>query len=285
MVADRHVLVTGAGERSLGFATARLLADLGAEVTITTRSGAAEVAEKLGPRVVGHDLDLADRDSVDAFARWYAAERGRLHVLVNNAGVHLDLRSRWQEPQLLDGHEIHWRVNYLGTWHLTSRLLPLLQDAEDARVVNVVSKLHRRGSNAALFDGVRPYDSWAAYGTSKLALIHHATEIGRRHPGVTGYALHPGEVYTRIADRGLETSPVLARLRKLLAPVERWILRSPEDGAATTVHCATAPGLAGGYYRDQAPADPSPDARDEAVAARLWGQTAVWLGSSSSERS
>lgn len=284
MLAGRHVLVTGAGERSLGFATARLLADLGAEVTVTTRAGAAEVAELLGPRVVGHDLDLADRASVDAFARWYGAERGRLDVLVNNAGVHLDLRSRWQEPQLVDGHEIHWRVNYLGTWHLTSRLLPLLDEADDARVVNVVSKLHRRGSNAALFAGVRPYDSWAAYGTSKLALIHHAAEVGRRHPGVTGYALHPGEVYTRIADRGLETSPVLGRLRKVLAPVERRILRSPEDGAATTVHCVSTPGLAAGYYRDAAPADPSPDARDAEVSGRLWDATAAWLASPAAER-
>ncbi|NYJ03337.1 NAD(P)-dependent dehydrogenase (short-subunit alcohol dehydrogenase family) [Nocardioides thalensis] len=284
MIAGRHVLVTGAGERSLGFATARLLVDRGAEVTVTTRSGASEVAERLGPGVVGHDLDLADRGSVDAFARWYAAERGRLDVLVNNAGVHLDLRSTWREPQLVDGHEIHWRVNYLGTWHLTSRLLPLLEEADDARVVNVVSKLHRRGSNAALFDGVRPYDSWAAYGTSKLALVHHASELGRRHPGVTGYALHPGEVYTRIADRGLETSPALARLRKVLAPVERRVLRSPEDGAATTVYCVTAPGLAAGYYRDSAPADPSPDARDEQVAARLWDETAAWLGTEQPER-
>lgn len=265
-LAGRHVLVTGAGEGTLGAATARLLVELGAEVTVTTRSGS-----------VGHRLDLADRASVDAFADRYLAEVGRLDVLVNNAGIHLDLRSRWKEPQLLDGHEVHWRVNYLGTWHLTARLLPLLQTATDARVVNVVSKLHRRGSNAFLFDGVQPYDSWAAYGTSKLALVHHATEVGRRHPGVTGYAVHPGEVFTRIADRGLETSPVLARVRKLLAPVERRILMTPEEGAATTVHCATAPGLDSGYYRDRRPAEPSPDATDEQVARRLWEETAAWL--------
>ena len=277
MTQARRVLVTGAGPRSLGFATARRLAEAGAEVTVTTRSGAADVAAQVGPGVDGHDLDLADRASVERFAHWYGENRGALDVLVNNAGIHLDLRSRWREPQLLDGEEIHWRVNYLGTWHLTARLLPLLERAEDARVVNVVSKLHRRGSNDALFAGVEPYDSWAAYGTSKLALVHHAAELGRRHPGVTGFAVHPGEVYTRIADRGLETSPVLARLRKVLAPVERRILMTPEEGARTTVHCATAPGLAPGYYRDGRPAEPSEDARDSAAAARLWDRTAAWL--------
>lgn len=266
-LSGRHVLVTGAGEGSLGAATARLLAERGAQVTVTTRSGA-----------VGHQLDLADRASVDAFADSYLADVGRLDVLVNNAGIHLDLRSRWKEPRLVDGHEVHWRVNYLGTWHLTARLLPLLEAAPDARVVNVVSKLHRRGSNAFVLDGVRPYDSWAAYGTSKLALIHHAGEVGRRHPGITGFAVHPGEVFTRIADRGLETSPILARARKLLAPIERRILMTPEEGAMTTVHCAATPGLEGGYYRDRGPAAPSPDATDEAVARRLWDETAAWLG-------
>ncbi|HWJ82170.1 MAG TPA: SDR family NAD(P)-dependent oxidoreductase [Nocardioides sp.] len=272
-----RVLVTGAGERSLGFATARLLAERGAEVTVTTRRDTAAVADRLGHGAVGHDLDLADRASVERFAQWYAEERGALDILVNNAGVHLDLRSRWTEPQLVDGHEVHWRVNYLGTWHLTARLLPLLADSEDPRVVNVVSKLHRRGTNRALFDGVQPYDSWAAYGTSKLALVHHASEIGRRHPGVTGFAVHPGEVYTRIADRGLETSPALARLRKVMAPLERRILMTPEQGALTTVHCATEPGLAAGYYRDEQPAEPAADAQDPAVAARLWDVTSDWL--------
>ncbi|GAB4002774.1 SDR family NAD(P)-dependent oxidoreductase [Nocardioides ultimimeridianus] len=272
-----RVLVTGAGERSLGEATARLLVEQGAEVVVTTRSGASAAAARIGHGVVGHDLDLSSRASVQAFAQWYAEERSTLDVLVNNAGIHLDLRSRWKEPQLVDGHEIHWRVNYLGTWHLTALLLPLLEASPDPRVVNVVSKLHRRGSNAALFGGVRPYESWAAYGTSKLGLLHHATELGRRHPRITAYAVHPGEVYTRIADRGLETSPVLGALRRLAAPLERRALMTPEQGARTTVLCATAPDLAPGYYRDGGPADPSPDAGDATTAARLWDATATWL--------
>ncbi len=273
-LSGRRVLVTGASPGSLGFATARLLAGLGADVTVTTRAGAADVARTIATGVAGHELDLTDRASVGAFARWYADERGALDVLVNNAGIHLDLRSRWTEPQLLDGHEIHWRTNYLGTWHLTSLLLPLLTDAAEARVVNVVSKLHRRGSNEALFEGVRPYGSWAAYGTSKLGLIHHAAEIGRRHTGVTAYSVHPGEVFTHIADRGLETSPLLARVRKLMAPVERRILISSEEGARNVAHCVTTPDLDAGYYRDRKPAEPSPDARDTAVSARLWDATA-----------
>ena len=213
---DRRVyLVTGAGPGSLGEATAAQLRAHGRVIT-TRRTGT--------PSADFHPLDLADIDSVTAFSNWLVTSTDRLDVLVNNAGVHLDLRSKWRAPQLVDGYEVHWRTNYLGTAHLTRLLRPLLlrtaKTHGEARVVYVVSQLHERGRNEWLFDHITPYNSWAAYGTSKLALVHEAAELERRYGsrGLHGYSLHPGSVYTRVADRGLETAPVLARLRKLAAP-------------------------------------------------------------------
>ena len=271
---SRTVLVTGATPGSLGHATARALVARGDDVVVTARSRVEEVVAAAGART-GHALDLADAESVASFADWLTREVGRLDVLVNNAGVHLDLRSQWKEPHLVDGHEVHWRTNYLGTAHLTHALLPLLLTSDAPRVVNVVSKLHRRGTNAAVLDGVDPYDSWVAYGTSKLALIHLANELARRHPVMTA-SLHPGSVYTHIADRGLEEQRVLSALRRVFAPFERRALLSPEQGAATVLHCATEPAVAG-YYERSAPKEPSPDAQDAAVAAELWDRTASWL--------
>src|SRR5690349_14736714 len=117
-VMGRTVLVTGATPGSLGHATAQALVARGDEVVVTARSRVPAVVAACGART-GHELDLADAGSVASFASWLAGEVGRLDVLVNNAGVHLDLRSQWKQPQLVDGHEIHWRTNYLGSAHLT----------------------------------------------------------------------------------------------------------------------------------------------------------------------
>jgi NAD(P)-dependent dehydrogenase (short-subunit alcohol dehydrogenase family) len=268
-------LVTGATPGSLGDATARALVARGFDVVVTSRSGLDPLS--LGAQA-GHALDLTDVRSVERFVGWYGEEVGRLDVLVNNAGVHLDLRSTWKQPHLVDGHEVHWRTNYLGTAHLTHRLLPLLLASDAPRVVNVVSKLHARGTNAAVLGGLDPYDSWAAYGTSKLALVHLTTELARRHPSVTTAALHPGSVHTHIADRGLEEHRLLSGVRRVLAPLERRALLSPEVGARTTLHCATAPDVvSGGYYERSALREPSADAQDAGVAAELWDRTAAWV--------
>ena len=187
---------------------------------------------------------------------------------MNNAGIHLDLRSAWHEPHLVDGMEVHWRTNYLGTAQLTRLLVPLLLATADAhgeaRVVNVVSKLHARGRNDGLDGHLTPYDSWTAYGTSKLALVHEAREIERRYGarGLHAYSVHPGAVHTNIADRGLETAPVLGRLRKL---PRRWSgARSRLPTTARGRRCSARP------RRRPSPAATTARRRRARPRTRLW---------------
>jgi retinol dehydrogenase-12 len=194
-LAGKHAVVTGAGLGSLGYETAKTLARWGAVVVVTTRSDTTAIVKSLKEELAkegitasidGHEMDLSSVDSVESFSQWYQQHYGeRLDMLVNNAGVHLDMLSKWKQPRLsADGHEIQWRINYLGTVHLTQKLLPVLkktgQQFGEARVVNVVSQLHSRGSNTSLFDDNRVYNSWQAYGLSKLALIHYTYELQRR---------------------------------------------------------------------------------------------------------
>jgi NAD(P)-dependent dehydrogenase (short-subunit alcohol dehydrogenase family) len=287
----KKIIVTGASPGSIGFETARTLSAWGADLVVTTRSNPKDAVAALaaaGPaaRISGQALDLSQAGSVARFAGWYAAEHGKqLDVLINNAGVHLDLLSQWKEPRLTpDGYEIHWRTNYLGSFHLTQRLLPLLQataaQAGEARIVNVVSMLHARGSNAALFAAPVRYNSWNAYGTSKLALVHATFELQRRYAAakVQAYCLHPGAVFTNIAGKGLAGNRMIGSVRNALSPVEEFFLMNPEEGAQTQIHCATYPGLAGGLYYDKCrPAQPGADALDAGVAGRLWGETLEWV--------
>ncbi|MFK7733938.1 MAG: SDR family NAD(P)-dependent oxidoreductase [Pseudomonadales bacterium] len=299
-LSGKHIIVTGCAANSLGYATVKTLASWGALVVVTTRSNTHAALKQLKGELLkankpanidGHNLDLSDWASVNQFTDWYREHYGsRLDVLVNNAGIHLDLMSKWKEPTLTaDGHEIHWRTNYLGTVQLTHNLLPLLQktgtEQGDARVVNVVSQLHNRGSNDALFDENTAYNSWKFYGLSKLAMIHHSFEINRRFSGsheLKGYSLHPGGrsgVHTNVAAKGLETGPkIISALQRISAPVGKLFMASPEEGAQTQIHCATAPSAEGGrYYQECAEFEASADCTDQGASIRLWDETLEWI--------
>lgn len=292
----KKIIVTGASPGSIGFETAQTLASWGATVCITTRTKPNETAEALRRNVVAqgkqcsidsHSLDLTQADSVIDFVNWYGStHEEQLDVLVNNAGIHLDLLSQWKEPKLTDdGKEIHWRTNYLGTAQLNQLLLPLLKKtgelSGDARIINVVSHLHTKGTNQQLFVGAQPYNSWVAYGLSKLALIHNAFEIQRRfssHHNLKSVALHPGSIASNIAHRGLDGHPLLQIFRRVFAPIERLILLTSEEGAQTQIHCATSPDLHGGeYYERCRPSLASADTKDKSVSERLWNDTQSWL--------
>jgi NAD(P)-dependent dehydrogenase (short-subunit alcohol dehydrogenase family) len=290
----KNIIVTGATPGSLGFETARILASWGAHVVVTTRSdtpgavAALQAALDMCRRsnVEGHRLDLCDRASVETFARWCAtAGFDRVDVLVNNAGIHLDLLSQWQQPRLTaDGFELHWRTNYLGTAHLTELLLPNLLRAAastgDARIVNVVSRLHRMGSNAGILDASQPYDSWIAYGNSKLALVHFTFELQRRFSShkLQAYCLHPGAVVTNIAGKGLAGNPLIESVRNIFAPVERFFLNTVEEGAQTVLYCASEKMLQGGsYFQRCRVSSPGADALDGSVSARLWNDMQAWI--------
>ena len=283
----RHFIVTGCALGSLGFATALQLLAQGAVVSITVRNNseaiAAALREQLAARfhqnIHAFDLDLSQFSSVEGFLRAYEAKALPLDVLINNAGIHLDLMSRWTSPQRsADGFEIQWRVNYLGTAHLTYRLLPLLKTSAaisgDSRVVTVVSQLHSKGFNTEFFTPQRPYNSWNAYGQSKLGLVHLTRSIDAHFAqhGISSYCLHPGAVYTNVAGKGLAGTGIIEKVRSALAPIEKLFLKTASQGAQTQIHCATADKAilsSGGYYCDRQLSAASAEADDADVAERL----------------
>jgi retinol dehydrogenase-12 len=298
-LSDRQIIVTGCSVGSLGYATARQLAKWGATVIVTTRRGTrdlvtdlnTEIAQSENPgKIDGHTLDLSRTSSVNRFTQWYDRFYGeRLDALVNNAGIHLDLMSDWNVPRLSrDGYEIQWRTNYLGTLHLTHNFLPLLKSTGravgEARVVTVVSQLHSRGTNDLLFDAERTYDSWQAYGLSKLGLIHFTNELHRRFhqtENLKSFSLHPGGrsgVYTNVASKGLQGHTFIEGVRRWAAPLERLFMASATEGAQAQIYCASsAQAKSGYYYANGGIANSSKDSADEGAAGRLWEETQEWL--------
>jgi NAD(P)-dependent dehydrogenase (short-subunit alcohol dehydrogenase family) len=190
----RVVLITGS-TAGLGAEVARRLAADGAHVILHGRDrerGEGLVAEiEAGGRGTAafYAADLADLTAVRGLADAILRDHDRLDVLVNNAGIWLNDGERRVS---VDGHELHFAVNYLSHFLLTRRLLPLLKRSAPARIVNVAS-----GAQQPIdFDDVmleRRYTAGRAYAQSKLAQVLFTLDLAGEleGTGVDVYALHP----------------------------------------------------------------------------------------------
>ncbi|PWK81453.1 NAD(P)-dependent dehydrogenase (short-subunit alcohol dehydrogenase family) [Lentzea atacamensis] len=288
-LSGRRAVVTG-GASGIGVETVRALATAGAEVTIAARDidAGQRVASSLttatgNKKISVARLDLASQESVKAFVRTWD---GPLHLLVNNAGVMATPLTRTPE-----GWEVQFATNHFGHFTLTLGLFNSLR-AEGARVVNVSSSAHLMGD--VVFEDIhyehREYDRWQAYGQSKTANILFGVEAGRRwaSEGVTMNALMPGSIATNL-QRHLTAEQLQEIIRRNDAETRRRV-KTPEQGAATTLVVATTPlleGLSGKYFEDCNEALPhtggvlsgvAPYAQDPESAAQLWKVSEEALG-------
>jgi dehydrogenase/reductase SDR family protein 13 len=273
-------LVTGAST-GIGRVTAEDLARRGGHVILAGRSEArtAPVVEAIR-RSTGNagveflPVDLSDLGSVRSAAAAFLSRGLPLHALVNNAGL---AGVRGLTP---DGFEITWGTNHLGPFLLTLLLLDRLKESTPSRIVNVASRAHYRARGIDWDAQRRPAASTGGiheYSVSKLANVLFTKELARRlaGSGVTTYSLHPGVVAT---DIWRELPWGLRHLAKLF-------MISPEEGARTTLHCATAPEpslTSGAYYDSCKPVRPSRAADDPALASELWRRSVDWTGAPSS---
>jgi retinol dehydrogenase-12 len=276
----RLYLVTGANT-GIGRVTARELARRGGTVILACRSleRAAPVVDAIR-RQTGNDavdvleLDLASFASVRRAAQTFLSSGRPLNVLVNNAGLAA------QRGITADGFELAFGTNHLGHFLLTNLLLDRIREsatpAAPARVVTVTSKAHF-GATGIDFEAVRrrtrSISGYPEYQVSKLANLLFSIELHRRLEGqsVSTYAVHPGVV----------ASDIWRRIPRLF----RWYVTrnmiDEEEGAKTTLFCATDPDVAdrSGLYWDRSePRTPSGLATDDALAAELWRKSAEWTG-------
>jgi NAD(P)-dependent dehydrogenase (short-subunit alcohol dehydrogenase family) len=284
----RLAIVTG-GYSGLGLETTRALAGAGACVVVAARR--PEIAARALDGVDGvevDELDLAELDSVHAFAERFLAAGRPIDILINNAAV-----MACPETRVGPGWEAHFAINHLGHYTLVNDLWPALAEGRGARVVAVASGIDPSGSirwDDLQFE--RGYDKWAAYGQSKEAnalFAQHLDTLGRP-AGVRAFSAAPGWILTPLQRH-------LARQEMIDAG---WIdedgnpgaaFKTPEQGAATQVWAATSPqlaGMGGLYCADCDIADPAavlglpvgsrPYITDPGQAERLWTVSAELTG-------
>jgi NAD(P)-dependent dehydrogenase (short-subunit alcohol dehydrogenase family) len=267
----KTIVITGATS-GIGRATALGLAKLGSRLVLVGRDAARaeETLAAIGKVTGRSDVELVRGDfarqaEIRRVADELLARTEKIDVLVNNAGV--TMLKRTLTP---DGLEATFAINHLGYYLLTGLLLPRLRAAAPgARIVNVASDAHRWGPLD--FDDLqneRSYQAMRVYAQSKTANILFTRELARRleGSGVSANALHPGAIATRLGRDGSALSEALSRLVGLF-------MKSPEQGARTSIHLASAPaleGVSGRYFADEREKEPRPHARDDAAARQLW---------------
>lgn len=264
-------LVTGVTS-GIGRATAMALAERGAEVLIVAREQAGGEAvkaeiERRAPlsRVAVFAADLSSQRELRSLAEQVADRHEALHVLVNNAGVMCPRRALTP-----DGVEVTLATNHIGPFMLTNLLLGLLRRGAPSRIVTVSSEMHRQVKAIPWDDlqGERGFNGLRQYSLTKLMnlMFTHRMAECLEGSGVTANCASPGFIRTRL---GRSARGPFGLFLKLARP----FMASPEEGAATPVHLATAADLehtTGRYFRNQTATEPSRIAQDPAACERLW---------------
>ncbi|WP_213576788.1 SDR family oxidoreductase [Rhodococcus sp. USK13] len=283
-LAGLTTVVTGATS-GLGAETCRQLAARGATVVLVGRDRAkvdetiAELTSAYDPgRLSSATADLSSLAQVRNLAEELRHRFVRIDVLINNAGI--DVGVRRLTP---DGIESTFAVNYLAPFVLGTALADAMAQAattdaagfrHPARIVNVSSSGHRGGhldfddlqASNGKFRGQRVYNN------SKLALTLFSNELARR--------FDPARLVVNCADPGFVKGTSLGRdlpfgyqvIGTLLTP----FMADAEKGAKTIVWTATAAEagkFTGAYVKACKVVQPSKDARNPELAARLWEAT------------
>jgi NAD(P)-dependent dehydrogenase (short-subunit alcohol dehydrogenase family) len=274
-LSGKTALVTGASD-GLGLETSVTLARAGARVILLgrnpqkTAAAAAEIRRRSGSTAL--DIvrcDLAYQAEIRRAASAIAALTPRLDILVNNAGT-----VNVKRLLTADCIERTFAVNHLAYYLLTRLLLDLIVRSAPARIVNVASHAHFHGTlDLDDLGFAHGYQILRAYARSKLCNVLFTRELARRldGTGVTVNALHPGDVATNI------WSGAPSWTRPIFALAKRLVMIPPEQGAGRITHLAMSPdveGRTGLYFEKDQPQPPAPLARDDALAVRLWTESA-----------
>jgi NAD(P)-dependent dehydrogenase (short-subunit alcohol dehydrogenase family) len=294
----KTVVVTGCSS-GIGVETARALLQTGANLILTVRDKQAgqTVVDDL-KRTLAHQqsvnlvsMELDSLTSVRSAAEDILQHTEQINVLILNAGI-----GGVSQGTTKDGYESHFGVNHLGHYLLfqllKSALLKASTPSFNSRVVVLSSLIHRFAPlNKPDYNfRTMPYDSAAAYASSKCANIHFANHISRLYgsQGLHALSLHPGGIMSGL--QRYHSPEYLAMMQSYMTGQagEKMMqsFKNVEQGAATTVLAAIGrefEGMDGVYLEDCAVAEVL---KDEEVTRALLGKKGVagWVFDEETER-
>lgn len=269
---NKVVIVTGANG-SIGFETAKDLAERGAKVILACRNekrGKAardKIINTTGNKeVIYRHLDLSSFKSIKQFVEETLKSEKEVNVIINNAAI-----SGIGYRKTEDGLNLGMQVNYYGPFLLTGLLIPILKASKPSRIVNVSSFLHYFGEID--FDNLNMERYWSdclVYSNSKLFLNLMTLELSKqlKGSGVTVNALHPGVAATNI----FNDIPYDV-IRNFLRNVYKYMFKGAWEAAQTSIHLAVSPevkDISGRYFADCMEVKPSSKSLDENLAKKLW---------------
>lgn len=230
-------LITGAN-RGIGFETARQLGQEGFKILVGARNEENGVEAEAKLKAEGIDaefvlVNVEDEQTHERAAEFIENRFGKLDVLVNNAGIALDVDFKPSAvPQ--DLLRRTFDTNFFGLIALTQSLLPLIRKSEAGRIVNVSSGLGSLTQNADPtweFYQVKPL----AYNSSKTALNAFTVMLA--------HELKDTKIKVNSADPGYTATDLNGHSG----------YKTVAQGASVIVELATLPneGMTGGYFDDQ----------------------------------
>jgi NAD(P)-dependent dehydrogenase (short-subunit alcohol dehydrogenase family) len=269
---DGQVCVITGATSGVGYQTVKRLAQAGANLVLVCRNiekaqgVKAELAALSNAEVDLVQADFSNLDDVQSAASQILHQLPAIHVLINNAGIHLTKRIL-----TADGFETAFCVNHLASFLFTRLLLERMLASAPSRIIQVNSEGHRFGGLKLddLTWEKRRYRGLQGYGASKTAQLLTVWELADRlqGSGVTINAVHPGEVATNI---GMNNGYLYRWYQKyLLFP----LLKDPKISGEALYYFAAAPELSttsGKFFNLTIEEKPAAHALDRAAGKRIW---------------